>query len=308
VSATARDLARRLWLLLALGAAATVALFGAYWGVHGDAVPLSSSSAPGVFAVDTAKYALGQAQNYVMQRPSATGDFHTQISVATQSLALAASDNVTGLEGRQSVQTVDALIAVYTGWIEKANLEPSGTPLQAAYLSYAKSVLGDTTKQPPAGSVMDRLNKLQVSQEKVVKWQTSFGWLLRLAWSAALVLCVALLGALVEAQRFSRRRFRRRWNRPLAAATALLVAGVTTLALFTWRTHAGMAHSRTLLKQSYIGDAIPKAGLNVAGYMAGAGFRAAAAGWILAGGALLMVLIVAGLLPRITEYRFRSSR
>ncbi|MDX6331682.1 MAG: hypothetical protein QOI83_4065 [Streptomycetaceae bacterium] len=313
MSATARDLARRLWLLLALGAAATAALFGAYQGVHGDAVPLSSSSAPGVLAVDTAKYALDQAQKGAQRDAplgaAGTGDFHTQISVANQNLALAASDNVTGRGGRQTLQTVAGLITVYSGWIEKANQESSGSLLQKAYLHYAQSVLGDArTKSPGDPSVMGRLSELQREQVKVVSRQTSFGWPLWLGWSAVLVLCLSLCGALLEAQRFSRRRFRRRWNRPLAAATALLVAEVTTLGLFTWRTQTGMARSGALLRRPQSGNHIPDAQAQVAGQMAGAGFRAAAAGWILAGGALLMVLIVAGLMPRITEYRFRVSR
>jgi hypothetical protein len=308
VSTTARDLSRRLRLLLALGTAATFALFIVYRGVHSDAVPLSSSSAPGVFAVDTATYALKEAQQGAAQGAAGNGDFQIQIAVANGSLALAASDDVTQLRGRQTLQTVVGLIVVYTGWIEQANQEQDGSPLQIAYLHYAESVLGYGTAKPPVESVLGRLDELRGRQMQVVTRQTSFGWALWLGWSVALVLCLTFCAALVEAQRFSRQCFRRRWNRPLAAATVLLVAGVAVLTLFTWRTHAGMAHSGALMERPQVADHIPEAGVNVAGRMAGAGFRAAVTDWIPAGGALLIMLVLAGLMPRINEYRFRSSR
>lgn len=319
MSTTARDLAGRLWLLLALGAVTTVALFGAYRGVHADAVPLSSSSASGVLAVDTAKYALARAQEGALRDAAGdgagTGDFHTQISVANVSLARAAADDVTGLTGRQTLQTVVGLISVYSGLIENAAQQPRNSPLRDAFTHYAQSLLGTddasaagTPSASADSSVMGRLNALQHEQLAVVDRQTSFGPLLWLGWGLALALCVALLAALVEAHRFSRARFRRRWNRPLGAAAVLLVAGAAVLALFTRWTHAGMADSRAELRRPLTGTGIHRAGTDVAGHLAGVGFRAAAAGWIPAGGAVLMLLIALGLLPRINEYRFRSSR
>ncbi|MGW4568462.1 hypothetical protein ACWEN3_40980, partial [Streptomyces sp. NPDC004561] len=62
-STTARDLALRHRLLLALSALLTLSLFLSYEGVHGDANPLRTASAPAVLSIDTALYALGQAED-----------------------------------------------------------------------------------------------------------------------------------------------------------------------------------------------------------------------------------------------------
>jgi hypothetical protein len=312
VSTTGRDLLRRLWLLLALGAAVTVALFGAYRGVHSAAVPLASSSASGVLELDTAKYALLQAQSGAAADAASdgagTGDFHTQISVANQSLAAAAADDVTGPSGRLALRTVISLISVYGGWIELAAQVPESSLLHAAYMHFAQNGLGTADAHTSDASVMGRLNELQHEQLKVVDRQTSFGWPLWLGWSLTAALGLALLAALAETQRFLRARFRRRWNRWLVAAGALLVAGLALPAVFTWQTHTGLFHSRTTLRRPLSGVAISGAGAHVARLMADTGLRAAATDWILAGGALLMALVAAGLMPRVNEYRFRTSR
>lgn len=125
--------------------------------------------------------------------------------------------------------------------------------------------------------------------------QTSFGPLLWLAWSLTLLLALALAAALLETQRFLRHRFRRRYNRQLLAAGLLLLAGVAVTVLFTVWTQAGMTDTRTLLDRPLPGRLIPDAGRHTASYLAGTGFRAAAAVWILIGGALLMALAETGL-------------
>jgi hypothetical protein len=309
VSTTGRELTRRLQLLLALGATTTLVLYAAYRGVHDDAVPLSSASAPGVLAVDTAKSALGKAKTAIPDAQLAdagTGDFQTQISVANQSLALAASENVTGLTGRQVLQTVTGLIAVYSGWIEQANREPAESPLRPVYLHYAERALN---APGTSEDIMGRLDGLRALQLRVAAQQVSFSPPLRAGWGAVLVLSLALCGALVEAQRYARRRFRRLVNPPLLAATLLWATGVTTLGWLTLRTHSAMAASYTdLRKQPGREHVISQVGAAVADRMAQSGFRAALSVWILVAGVLLLGLIVAGLLPRIFEYRFRGPR
>ncbi|KIF70022.1 hypothetical protein HY68_17930 [Streptomyces sp. AcH 505] len=311
MSSTAQDLVRRLWVLLALGAVSTLALFGAYRGVHADAVPLASASTPGVVAVVTAQNALQEAQESAVQSGVAgvpgTSDASIKLAVANQSLGVAASDRVTGLDGQQTLATVDGLLTVYSGWIEKANREPAGSPLQDAYFHTAATVLdGNSQAHPTNDSLLGRLAELQRRQEQVVDQQAEFGWPLWIGWAAVVLICGSFCLALVETQRFTRRRFRHRWNRPLAAATVLLVAGVLVLALFTWWTHDGLTDSAALLNGAVDGR-LPNPA-TVKGHMSGAGPRAAVANWILAGGVVLMVLIAAGLVPRISEYRLRSSR
>ncbi|WP_105968732.1 hypothetical protein [Streptomyces geranii] len=308
MSTTGRDLTRRLRLLLALGAAATLVLFGAYRGVHDDTVPLASSSAPGILAVDTARNALGKAHQVVTRSGAVdddtTGEFHTQISVAHQSLALAASENVTGLAGRHTLQTVTGLIAVYSGWVERLGKARHNPRLSAVYLHYANQVLGPGTD----GDIMSRLADLRDQKMAEAERQASFPEPLWLAWSAVLVLAVALCAALVEAQRFARRRFRHSVHPPLLAATVLCVAGVAVLSCFTLEAHRAMTGVLDQLRTPQPAGEVAKVAGQVEAGMADAGFWAALSSWVLIGGVLMMALTVAGLWPRIAEYRFEGSR
>ncbi|MPY57991.1 hypothetical protein [Streptomyces spongiae] len=301
MSTTGRDLARRLWLLLALGAATTLVLFGAYRGVHDDTVPLASSSTPGILAVDSAKNALRQAHAAVDGSGpggDATGDFHTQISVAHQSIAVAASENVTGLADRHTLQTVTGLITVYSAWVERAGQETDAS-LRGAYLYYAEQGQSD---------IVDRLDDLRNDQLEVAREQASFPWPLRLGWGAVLVLCLVMCAALVEAQWFARHRFRSAVHPPLLAATVLCASGVAILGWFTVRAHTAMGDSLAELRATRSADEIPETGADVERYMADAGFWASLSEWVLVGGVLLMALTLVGLWPRISEYRFRVPR
>jgi alpha-glucoside transport system substrate-binding protein len=317
-SGTLRELDRRKLLLLVLTVLTTFSLFHAYRGVHADAAPLRSASAPGVLAVDTAIDALTQAQNGIdalaraqngIDRKQGTaGDFHTRMSVANQSLARAAAADVTGLQGRQTIQTVTGLIATYSVWIEDAAAEDPKSLLHEAYLTYARSMLGDPAgKSADETTVLGRLRELRAQQQAVVRRQTDFGPQLWLEWSLAAVLTLALLVLLAKAHHFTGARFRRRWNPALACGFLLLAPGAGVLAGFTWFTHSAMADSRKVLAVSLRGDAIPESGATVADRLAGDGLRAAAAGPIVVGGALLTGLVLMGLQPHINEYRVRVT-
>ncbi|MEU8655003.1 hypothetical protein [Streptomyces sp. NPDC048737] len=301
MSTTGRDLTRRLRLLLALGALTTLALFAAYRGVHDDTVPLASSSTPGILAVDTTRTALQRAHAAVDGRGAAgdtTGEFHTQLSVAHQSIAVAASENVTGPADRHTLQTVTGLITVYSAWVERAGKETDAS-LRAAYLHYAEQGRND---------IVDRLGELRAEQVRVAREQASFPWPLWLGWAAVLVLCLVLCAALVEAQRFARLRFRSAVHPPLLAATVLCASGVAVLGWFTVRAHAAMRDSLAELDTTRSADEIPETGADVGRYLADAGLWASLSEWILVGGALLMALIWVGLWPRVAEYRFRVPR
>ncbi|MEU0004357.1 hypothetical protein ABZ079_08635 [Streptomyces sp. NPDC006314] len=298
-STTAHELAVRHRLLLALSALLTLSLFLSYEGVHGDANPLRTSSAPAVLYIDTALYALGQAQQDA-GAAAPTSDFQKQISVAAQSLASAARDDIGGPAARQALQTVAGLITVYAVRVQQAQLVSGDRVLHDAYLSYATSVLEDR-----GSGILARLKVLQKQQRAAVHRQTSFGELLWLGWSTTLLLAVALAVALLETQRFLRRRFRRRYNRQLLAATALLPGGLAVSVLFTLWTHQGMEHTRDLLDRPLAGRLITEAGRDTAAHLAHTGFRAGAAVWILIGGILLMALAETGLRRHIDDYRFR---
>ncbi|MFF7749512.1 hypothetical protein ACFZCP_09725 [Streptomyces sp. NPDC007971] len=299
-STTAYDLAVRRRLLLALSALLTLCLFLSYEGVHADAGPLRTSSAPAVVAIDTALYALGEAQANATGPVPSAGEFQKQISVAAQSLAVAAADDAGGQADRQALQTVAGLITGYTGMVQKAQLQPGGSVLRDAYLSYATSML----KAEESG-IQDRLVLLQDQQRAVVGRQTSFGWPLWLGWSVAALLVLALGSALAETQLFLRRRFRRRYNRQLLAAGVLLAAGFAVLVLFTVWTRQGMTDTRGLLGGLEPGRPVTDAGPQAASYLAHTGLRAAAAAWIVIGGIVLMTLTETGLRQHINDYRFR---
>ncbi|MFF9086799.1 hypothetical protein ACF1BE_10370 [Streptomyces sp. NPDC014991] len=298
-STTAYDLAVRRRLLLALSALLTLSLFLSYQGVHGDADPLRTASAPAVLSLDTAQYALGQAQRDA-GAAAPTSDFQKQISVAAHSLAAAAGDDVGGPAGRQALQTVAGLITMYAVKVQRSQLQPDQDVLREAYRSYATSILTDK-----GSGIQARLTVLQRQQRAAVHRQTSFGPLLWLAWTTTLLLALALATALVETQLFLRHRFRRRYNRHLVAAGVLLLGGVAVTVLFTVWTHQGMADTRALLERRLDGADITEAGRDTASYLAHTGFRAAAAVWILIGGILLMALAETGLRRHIDDYRFR---
>ncbi|MEW2619342.1 hypothetical protein [Streptomyces sp. NPDC048106] len=298
-STTARDLTVRHRLLLVLTALLTLSLFLSYEGVHGDADPLRTSSAPAVLSIDTALYALGQAERDA-GAATPTSDFQKQISVAAQSVAAAAGDDVGGPSGRQALQTVAALVTVYADKVQRAQAQPVDSALRQAYLSYATSILSD-----PGSGILARLKLLQSRQRAAVHRQTAFGPLLWCGWAATLLLALALAGCLLETQLFLRRRFRRRYNRGLLAAGALLAAGLAVTLLFTVWTHAGMTDTRRLLDRPLSGRQLTDAGRATAAYLADTGLRAAAAGWILIGGILVMALAETGLRRHLDEYRFR---
>ncbi|WP_109033993.1 hypothetical protein [Streptomyces rubrogriseus] len=312
MSTTGRDLVRRLRLLLVLATATTLALFFAYRGVHDDTVPLSTASTPGIRAVDTAKSALRQA-NAVVRETGAEGDtsgeFLTQVSVAQQSLALAASENVTGLAGRHDVQTVTGLIAVYSGWVERRGREPDGSPLRAAFLHYAEKVLGLEAEAGTEGDIMSRLDDLRGEQLAEARRQAAFPWQLWLGWCTVAVLYAALCGALLESQRYLRRRFRRPVQLRLLAATAVCAVGVPVLAWQTVSAHRAMTDSVFEVRVPPAApEAIPEVADEVQGALANAGFWASLSDWILLGGAVVVALTLWGLWPRIAEYRFRGRR
>ncbi|MFD0395207.1 hypothetical protein ACFQ3Z_35650 [Streptomyces nogalater] len=297
-STTARDLAVRHRLLLALSALLTLSLFVSYQGVHDDADPLRTSTAPAVLSLDTALYALGQAQRDAAQPPRRATSRSRSRSPCRVSPP--PRPTTTSAPRGQALQTVAGLITVYAVKVQQSQLQPDGSVLREAYFSYATSVLTEE-----GAGIQDRLRALQRQQRAAVHRQTAFGPLLWLAWSVTLLLALALIAALLETQRFLRHRFRRRYNRQLIAAGLLSLAGVAVTVLFTVWTQAGMSDTRTLLDRPLPGRLIPDAGRHTASYLAGTGFRAAAAVWILIGGVLVMALAETGLRRHINDYRFR---
>jgi hypothetical protein len=102
--------------------------------------------------------------------------------------------------------------------------------LGATYLWYAHRLL----YQEPNG-IMDLLDDLRGQQGKQLDEQLSSGPMMPLAMAGWAVPLVAMLVLLGITQLYLRRRFRRKWNYGLLAATVLMVgiASITALALIS---------------------------------------------------------------------------
>jgi hypothetical protein len=323
MSGTRRSLTLRLTALLALTVTAAGALLMAYAGVHRSSAPLRIDSASAMLDVTAAQTALVLA-NSAAQDSLRTGRgelvgtgtaYRTQIMVANNSLARTAQSNVAGESGRRALQTVVGLITAYTGWIEQASRSQADSRLRTAYLHYADRMLTRSDS-----GILARLDALQAEQRRTVDRQTAFDWPLRLGWVATGVLFLTLAGLLIETQRFVRRHFRRRVNPWLLSAT-LVVLAVVPLTVFTAQSQSDMNRTREHLARTVsawqraessptevaaVGGTIKSTAKEVSTQMRNTGWRADLAGWTPVLGLLLAALIVRGLQPRITEYRYES--
>ncbi len=296
MSTTRRDLLVRRRFLWITTAAVTAMLMWAYWGVHGPAAPMRRSSAPAVLAVDTARTALVDADDDARHGATGGDDFQTQISVASQSLSQAATADVAGLNGRQTLKTLSGLVVVYTGFVQKAQGQPDGSPLRTAYLGYARSVLAGR-----GTGILARLDSLQRRQRQVVAAQAAFDWTLWLRWALGVLLCAVLLTALLESQRFMRRRFRRRYN-PWLLLTAALLACCPLLVLFTWQTHHELARAQAVLARRLTGTAIPRAAADVQAGLRGTIWRSSVSYGIPAAGAGMALAVGRAFRDRLADY------
>ncbi|WP_377268764.1 hypothetical protein [Peterkaempfera sp. SMS 1(5)a] len=326
MSTTRRSLVRRRSALLGLTAAAVLLLLAAYAQVHGDSGPLRNGTAPvilDVAAAETSLYLANSAAATSLRDADTaslvgTGEeYRTQISAAGENLARAAEGNVAGEPGLQTLHTVNGLVSTYTTWIESADQAQGDQRLRLACLAYA-----DSTLNRPDSGIIARLEVLQAQQRQVLARQVSFGSLATLCWSATAAAFLALGWVLVDTQLFLRRRFRRRLNPWLLAATALLLLVLPPLAVFTAQVHGAMQHSQQSLDRviaaepppasdaddadeaDLIGRRIRGTTQEVRAYMGGTAWRADLTVAIPLVGVLVVALVVAGMQPRIAEYRF----
>jgi hypothetical protein len=150
----------------------------------------------------------------------ANADYQNQLTQAEQHLEQAAGANAAGSDGSQQLQLASGLVVSYIGMIEQAGTDYNANiTLGAAQALYASQVM----RRHDDGIVNDLGTLRSVEQDRVTAGENSFWtspWTV-LLW---LVPALALLVALVLAQRYLAARFRRRFNWPLVAATVLLAA------------------------------------------------------------------------------------
>ncbi|MCC4320222.1 MULTISPECIES: hypothetical protein [Streptomyces] len=308
ISGTRAFLVRRLIALLVVTAVAVTTLLAAYYGVSRNSRAVTDRSTPAILqvaaAIDALTASYDEARRSIAS-PTAefeglSEEYRDKLSTARQSLAQVSKSTIGGESARGSLRTCAALVTSYGDTVEQAYANRDNPTLRGAYLGYAGSIL-----RHGHSGILDRLRAVQDRQFDVLDDQTSFGWLLSFAWWLLVPgLFLTLAALLVHTQRFLRHRFRRLVNPWLAAATALLVA-LLPLAVFTYQTQDRLESARASLTRSDIGRTGGPTAREVARTMRNAHWQAGAVGWIPVGGAVLAVLILVGLQPRIDEYRFQ---
>lgn len=238
-SNTRRRLQQGIVSVLLFTALTTASSLWLYRSVHETETAIRERTGPMIVEVSIARKALVAANiaamsSFLSEQARLVGpgpEYYNQVAIATQSLAEAAAVNA-GL-GIEAVQTVDSLLASYLDAVSQASAHARAddTTMATVALWDAWRLLHDDP-----GGILDRLEDLRADQKCVF-----YGWTqdnpecrtegqaqagqLTLNWPTAcwLISNLALLLTLVVVQRFLRRRFRRRTNIGLLAATGLML-------------------------------------------------------------------------------------
>ncbi|MEV5377057.1 hypothetical protein AB0L26_13935 [Streptomyces nondiastaticus] len=300
-------LIRRLTVLLTVTALTCGALVTAYYGVSRGAADVPGRTVPAMGYVDATSTALRdslEAAKTALRSPGARTvaaaegageEYRAKINSAFGSLQKANATTVAD-NGRNILDTTTGQVSSYDYLIEQAARSQADEKLRDAYLQYAESTL-----KRDRNGVLARLRTVQDEQADVLRAQTTPGWLLQLAWAAALALWAALIRLLADTQVFLRRRFRRRFNGPLAGATLLVAALVPVLLPAALRLQDDLDWARAAARGDASGSTGPEA---VRDHMAAAQWLTTVPAGILLAGIVVAALVVIGLQPRIEEYRF----
>lgn len=253
-TATGRLLIRLRRSLLLTTIALIVTSFAVWRGVANTAETVHDRTAPAILAVSSAKTALIKADKaavssfrrgeVVLAGPG--DDYQSQTALASQNLARAAELNQGGEVASRHLQVVEALLSEYLGAVEQADAhyrQPGGTVVGVADLWNASRLL-----HSGLDGVLVRLDDLILAQQGALDEQLSSGWtgpLVPALWMAPATL---LLGPLVWTQWTLAKRFRRRLNPQLIAATVLL-AGVVTGLAWTFPVQHDLSVARAALNQ-----------------------------------------------------------
>jgi hypothetical protein len=156
------------------------------------------------------------------------------LAVATQRLERAAEHNSAGSEASKNLQIVDSQVAEYAGLVEAARANNrQGFPVGAAYLREASRLM-----HRPRDGILASVDALADVNSQNMVHQNFALWYSAGLLAAFFVVDMGLFAVLLSTQAFLRRRFRRRRNYRLLAATAslaLLTAGMVHQTVDTYR-------------------------------------------------------------------------
>ncbi|WUH69233.1 hypothetical protein OHB13_25105 [Streptomyces sp. NBC_00440] len=255
----------------------TVIAFGslslAYGDVHGDSSRIADRTGPALVELTRAEVALDQAQkeaDSVLQGPELIGlgqTYPTLITRATQNLNEAAQSPALSAAQRQGLQVVSGLVVDYNGYIGTADRNRDDPTLKKAYLSYALSMLCETTDGTgstgstggagtPAGcadrtvrgyeatTIQDRIGSLERSLRADLDHEAGWGTGPVILAAVACVAYALLAVGLFRTLTFLKARFRL-LSLPLAA-TVLPLFAVPVLVLGTVQVQHGQAAVRRI--------------------------------------------------------------
>ncbi|MFD2470253.1 hypothetical protein [Amycolatopsis silviterrae] len=231
---TRRVLVRIRAVLLAGTVLALVTSYLAVSGVVRTADQISSATSRAILEVAAARDALVSADaaaiaSFASGEAKLAGpgqEYENRMASASQSLARVAEFNQASEGGTGTLQTVEGLVASYSGAMGQADAhfrQQGGELVGLADLWYASRLLHGPD------NVLELLGKLQTDERAALDSQISGARM-----SAGLLVLwllppIVLLALLVATQVFLRQRFRRRLNLPLLGATVLGVGVVAGL-------------------------------------------------------------------------------
>lgn len=235
----------------------------------------------------------------------ANGEYHGQVAIAVQNLAVLAGMQIGDQADRQVIQVVQGLLIDYLGLVEQAHfhLGQGHALLAEAYLRYA----GDLLRGSIHDQLVDFAGRVGVELAAQRAAHDRAPWL-ALLWLAPLLVA---LGLLVRGQIFLTVRFNRWVNPPLAAATLGLVAVGIIAAQPLWA-GAGVAEAidgvRALLDAGLPADGAATGPDDHLVATAAAAARSFNLEYVMPAIAIASVgLIVAGFQRRLDEYGLRSG-
>ncbi len=164
-------------------------------------------------------------------------EYELDIATAVRDLEQAAELNEPGGQAGEQLQQIGAMLVQYTGLVETARANahsPAGTG--AASLRLASALM----HQPDDG-ILARVDTLATRSSDDRALDETRLWLLTGTVGAFFVIALGLMGSLVYAQAFLRRRFRRRSSPPLLAAMFLLVVLSGWMALQSFTTYRNLS-------------------------------------------------------------------